>query len=69
MEEVQEGSLGIDDPLQKSSIHVTQTKTKKVLEERREKTLLKFKETSKLKKKETFQLYQTRCLGKVDWQN
>ena len=28
-EAVQEGSLGIDDPPQKSSIHITQAKTKK----------------------------------------
>ena len=29
MKEVQEGSLGIDDPPQKSSVHITQAKTKK----------------------------------------
>ena len=48
MEEVQKGSLGIDDPPQKSSVHVSQTNSKKVLEERKVKVLLKFKQFSKL---------------------
>ena len=49
---MQEDSLGIDDPPQKSSVHVSQTKTKKkVLEEKEVKVLLKFKQISKLRMK------------------
>ena len=39
IEEVQEGSLGIDDPPQKSSAHISQSKTKKVLEGKKVKVL------------------------------
>ena len=45
---MQEDSLGIDDLPQKSSVHVSQTKSKKVLEGRKVKVLLKFKQISKL---------------------
>ena len=58
IEEVQEGSLGIDDPPQKSSVRISQTKTKKGLEERKEKVLLKLKQTSKLKVKRNNHVYQ-----------
>ena len=52
---MQKGSLGIDDPPQKSSVHVSQTKSKKVSEGKKVKVLLKCKQISKLimKKKET----------------
>ena len=63
IEEVQQGSLGIDDPPQKSSIDITQAKTKKVLGERRVKALLKFKQTSKFKKKRNNPIVPTLMLG------
>ena len=64
IEEVQEGSLDIDDAPQKSSIHVTHAKTKeKVLGERRVKTLLKLKQTSKLKRKRNSPIIPNLMLG------
>ena len=65
IEEVQEGSLDIDDPPQKSYIHVTHAKTKKktVLGERRVKTLLKFRWTSKFKRKRNSPIIPSLMLG------
>ena len=68
---MQQGSLNIDDPPQKSSIHITQAKIKKVLEERRAKALLKFKQTSKFKKKKKQSNYTNpdawgRLIGRIN---
>ena len=60
---MQEGSLGIDDPPQESSVHVSQTKTKKDFRRKKVKVLLKFKQISKLRMKRNKTVIPTLMLG------